>query len=79
MQLETWERAKDALVVAPILFLLILGTWLTLRSGLVGLAAGPRLRRVAENLSKTVVYVAGGSAVLALLQWIAGFHTALAW
>ncbi|HWE34992.1 MAG TPA: hypothetical protein VG406_00350 [Isosphaeraceae bacterium] len=79
MHLETWERVKDALVVAPILLLLALGTWLTLRSGLVGLGTGPRLRRLAENLSHTVLYVVGGSAVLAVLQWIAGFSMALAW
>lgn len=57
-----------------------LETWeRTRRGGLVGLGTGPRVRRVAENLSKAVVYVLGGSAVLAVLQGVAGLHPAPAW
>lgn len=79
MPLETWEPIKGLLVVTPIALLLAFGLALTLRSGLVGLSAGKRLRRLFENFSRTVVYVAGGSAVLAVLQWLAGFQPALAW
>ncbi|HEU5117039.1 MAG TPA: hypothetical protein VFT74_10275 [Isosphaeraceae bacterium] len=54
---------KGVAIIGPAVFLVILGLWLTLRSGVSGRQTVTRLRLAWENLS---------SLVVALMAWVLG-------
>jgi hypothetical protein len=77
--MSVMDWLKVAAVLGPIALLMIVGFWLTLRSGLVGLPGGQALRRVLVNGSQATFLLMGCLAALFVVQRIVGFHLALAW
>jgi hypothetical protein len=75
----TSEWLRGIGILGPIAGLLLAGFWLTLRSGVVGLSAGQRLRREVENVSRMMFLVGGSLAALMLVQRMIGYRLALAW
>jgi uncharacterized membrane protein (Fun14 family) len=66
-------------IVGPIVGLFVLGFWLTLRSGVVSLSTGQDFRRMIENLSQTIVLLAGYVIGMAVIQQVVGFNLGLMW
>ena len=73
------EGVKALLVAGPIVLLLAMGFWLTLRSGVASLGSVQGLRRLAVNLSETVLIVAVGVMGLLVIQGIIGYRLSLSW
>jgi hypothetical protein len=69
---------KDALTVASVFTLLLVGVTIALKSGVV--AVGPdRSRLVLANLSQIVFTVAGCLLALGIVQQLIGFPRAIGW
>lgn len=77
VSLLRWMRIVG--IIGPIVLLLVVGFWLTLRSGIVGLTAGQRWRQELANVCTATFLVGGSLAFLVLVQRIVGFNLALAW
>lgn len=78
--MTTWDWLRVGGILGPIAGLLVVGFWLTLRSGVVvGLTASQRFHRELANISRATFLVGGSLAALAVVQRIVGFHLALAW
>jgi hypothetical protein len=70
---------KIVLVFGPILGLLVLGCWVTIRSGVVELASWRGLRRMAQNVSHMAIWTALCMAGLAAVQQLVGIRMAMLW
>jgi uncharacterized membrane protein (Fun14 family) len=77
--MATVEILRAAFIVGPIVGLFVLGFWLTLRSGVVSLSSGQGLRQMVENLSQTIVLLAGYVVGMAVIQQIVGFSFGPMW
>jgi hypothetical protein len=77
--MTAWDWLRVGGILGPIAALLTVGFWLTLRSGVVGLSAGQRLRCQFANVSRATFLVGGSLVALVVVQRIVGFHLALAW
>jgi hypothetical protein len=77
--MSVWAWLRVAGILGPIAMLFLVGFWLTLRSGVVGLTAGQRFRRQLGNVSQATFLLGGSLAALAVVQRIVGFNLALAW
>lgn len=69
---EAWE-------VVPILFLLMAGGLIALRSGVSEPAPDRNLRQIVGNLSHMVLRIAGYVAVLTALQYWIGLRPTMGW
>ncbi len=67
---------KDILTVATILSLLVVGSLITLNSGVVSVGTD-RCRLVRSNLSQLIVSLAGSALFLMMIQHIIGFRLGL--
>ena len=72
-----WMWAQAICVVGPILCLLAIGLFLTLRSGMIGFPRDSRERSprswiFAGNASRTLIALVGSVALLAVLQEFIG-------
>jgi hypothetical protein len=77
--MSVMDWLKVAAVLGPIAVLFLIGFWLIVRSGLMGLPDGQGLRRMVENASRAAFLLVGCLVALAFVQRIVGFHLALAW
>jgi ABC-type Fe3+ transport system permease subunit len=68
---------KNALILGPIGLLLALGFGLTLRSGVANMRSTRGWRQSLENLSRTVLLLAGCLIGLAVIQQVVGFKLGL--
>lgn len=75
--MEVKQQIYALMTLSPISGLLLLGAWVTLRSGLSGARGIDGLRRLAWNASHAVALVAFCLFLLAVLQHVVGFHTSL--
>jgi hypothetical protein len=73
------DRLNGFLLLAPIIALFGLGLVLTLRSGVVGVSNGQRLRLVGENLYRTVLMLCAALIALAIIDQIVGMHLMPVW
>jgi hypothetical protein len=62
------------MMIGPAVFLVVLGVWLALRSGVSGRRTVPRMRLARENLSSLVVALTASALGLALAQFAVGLH-----
>jgi hypothetical protein len=67
------------LITLPIIFLLIVGAVITLRSGVHDLSTGRGYVQVAGNLSQMMLRVVGYVAVLLAVQHMIGLRPSLGW
>lgn len=73
---DSW---KLVLVFGPIIGLLVLGSWVTIRSGVAELASWRGVRQMAQNLSEAAIWTTVCLAALIAVQQLVGFRLALAW
>lgn len=73
------DHWKIVIVLGPIISLLVLGFWLTMRSGVVELASWQSVRRMAQNASQAVLLTVICLVALAAVQQLVGFRMALMW
>lgn len=72
--MSVWDWARVAAILGPVAGLLLLGLWLTLRSGLVGLRPGQGFRRILANASEATFLLAGSLVAMAFAHRIVGFR-----
>jgi hypothetical protein len=60
-------------LLGPIIGLLVLGLFLTAKSGVMQLQSGPGWRQAAENLSQAILLIAGCLIGMAVVQQLVGF------
>jgi len=75
----SWNHVEAVLILGPIVGLLALGIGLALRSGVVNVSTGQGMRRLASNLSHTVLIIGACLVVLILIQQLAGIRMRLFW
>ncbi len=68
-----WERWRPLFVFGPIMGLIVLGLFLSVRSGVVSLSRGKDLRLLVANLTSVALRVTGYIAGLMVVQRIIGF------
>ena len=73
--MSTLMTLKDIFLVGSILGLVIIGGWITLRSGVVA-SGRERGAQVLGNLSRMIVGLLSGAALLSLAQQWAGMRLA---
>jgi hypothetical protein len=74
------EQIVSALfVVVPIMFLLTVGGFIALKSGVTHVSTGQDLLKVAGNFSQLLLRVAGYVIALILLQYCIGMRPSLGW
>lgn len=74
------EQIVSALVViVPIMFLLIVGGVIALKSGVSQVSTGQDFLKVASNFSQLLLRVAGYVVALILLQYFIGMRPSLGW
>jgi uncharacterized membrane protein (Fun14 family) len=73
------EPLRAILIAGPIIGLLTLGLWLSLRSGVVSLSTGQGQRQLMENLSQMIMLLAVYLVGLILIQQIVGFRIGSMW
>jgi hypothetical protein len=73
------EQLRAILIMGPVIGLLALGLWLTLRSGVGSLSTGQGLHQMMENLSQMIVLLAVYLVGLMLIQEIVGFRIGSIW
>jgi hypothetical protein len=66
-------------IVGPILGMLFLGAWLTLRSGVASMTSRAGVRVAAENLSQAILMVGACLVGLAVLQHVIGYRGGYLW
>jgi hypothetical protein len=67
------------LILAPIIFLLVVGAVIALRSGVHDLGTGQGYLQIAGNLSKMLLRVACYVVILLTLQSLIGLRPSLGW
>lgn len=77
--MATNDALKAVFLFGPVAGMLLLGSWLTLRSGAVGLAEGRGLRTMAENLSHAALLIVAFLIAFAAIQPWVGYRVALGW
>lgn len=65
---------KGLVLVGPAVFLVLLGLWLVLRSGVSGRQTATRVRLARENLTGLVVALTASALGLALAQFAVGLR-----
>jgi hypothetical protein len=75
--MDRLEQFRAVFVLGPILAMLSLGMWLTLRSGVPSLATGAGVRRLVSNLSQAAVLIGAWVLGLVIVQHAIGFHFAI--
>ncbi len=73
------EQLKAVCVLGPIVFLLALGVWLTLRSGVVSVSHGQGFRQMAANMTQTFLMVLICLIAMLFIQQLIGYRFALPW
>lgn len=73
------EQLRAVFVLGPIIGLLLVGTWLSLRSGIARLSSEKGLRRLAENLTQTILMIGASLLVLFVVQEFVGYQMTLPW
>jgi hypothetical protein len=74
------ERLSEGILITlPIIFLLIVGAVITLRSGVHDLSTGRGYVQVAGNLSQMILRVFGYVAILLAVQHMIGLRPSLGW
>ncbi len=72
---------KSVLLLVPILGMFLVGAWLTLRSGVIGVAAGGnsgRGYRIAlENLTRMIVTLVAILGIFLAIQFVVGYRVPL--
>lgn len=71
------DQWKIVVVFAPIISMIVLGSWVAIRSGVVELASWQGMRRMAQNMSQAVIWTGVCLLALAVVQQIVGFRLAL--
>jgi hypothetical protein len=66
-------------IIVPILFLLAVGTFIALRSGVGELQTGRDYLRMVGNFSQMIFRVIGYVAVLLAVQYLIGLRPSLGW
>ncbi len=74
-----WDVLRVAAILGPIGLMLVVGLFLTLRSGVARLATPEGLRRGLVNASQTVILLAGCLVGLAVIQHFVGLPVAISW
>lgn len=74
-----FEHIRAVMVFGPILALLAVGMWLTVRSGVVGVNGDHHggMRQMASNFTHTLALLIGCVIVLAVMQEVIGFRISL--
>ncbi len=70
---------EGSLIIGPILFLLVVGAIIALRSGVGELQSGRDYLQIAGNLSQMILRVVGYVAILLALQYLIGLRPSLGW
>ena len=70
---------KLVLVFGPVFLLVLMGLAITLRSGVVHLASGQGLRRMAGNLSHTAIALIACVIALVAIQEAVGLRVHFGW
>jgi hypothetical protein len=74
------ERLSEGILITlPIIFLLIVGAVITLRSGVHDLSTGRGYVQVAGNLSHMMLRVVGYVAIFLAVQHMIGLRPSLGW
>jgi hypothetical protein len=71
--------SEGFLILAPIIFLLVVGAVIALRSGVHDLSTGQGYLQIAGNLSKMLLRVACYVVILLTLQSLIGLRPSLGW
>ncbi len=72
------DRWGSLLILAPSMSLLLLGAWLTIRSGVMNLTTGQGRRLMMTNVSRMAILTALCLVALVALQQLVGFRLTLA-
>jgi hypothetical protein len=70
---------KPFLLLGTIFSMLLLGLFVSARSGVTTLAHPRGMKQLASNLSQVVLLLSGCLLLLAVLQQLVGYHTSLLW
>jgi hypothetical protein len=73
------DAGKIVMVFGPIIGLLVLGSWVSIRSGVVEVASWQGVVRMARNFSQAVALIALCLVVLAVVQQLVGHRPVLLW
>ncbi len=70
---------EGSLIIVPILFLLAVGAFIALRSGVGELQTGRDYLQIVGNLSQMILRVVGYVAILLAVQYLIGLRPSLGW
>lgn len=73
------DLLEVVVLVVPVLGLLLLGTAVSLRSGVAKLATGTGVRQLLGNLTSTLFVIVATFLAFLIVQRMAGFHLGAAW
>jgi hypothetical protein len=71
--------SEGLLILTPIIFLLVVGAVIALRSGVHDLSTGQGYLQIAGNLSRMILRVAGYVVILLAIQSLIGLRPSLGW
>lgn len=77
--MTAWDWLRAGAIFGPIGAMLILGLVLALRSGVARLATPRGARLAFENLSSTLLVLAGSLLGMAIIQHLVGLHVGRIW
>lgn len=73
------DQWKIIAVFGPIIGLLVLGSWVAIRSGVIELASWQGMRQMVQNMSQAVIWTILSLLALAAVQQFVGFRLSLMW
>lgn len=72
--MTTMQALKAVCLLVPITGLLLIGLWVSMRSGVARLATVEGVRKAGANLSQTLLFVAGSVLALFAVQFLVGYR-----
>ncbi len=77
--MTAWEWLRVIGILGPIAFMVVVGLYLSVRSGVSSLATTQGARRTVYNASQTVMLLSGCLLSLAVLHHLVGQHLPRMW